>query len=127
MSQASEEAFRKIVKDLPSKVARVYDGIKKADAAINVDVTLKNVAFMMKVEKNVISGRFTDLQDEGLIIDSGLRSGRYTIWQTVDPDHVLDLKNQRIEYKFKKDIVNFSSKWGHRLDSLVMLNLSSYL
>jgi len=126
MSEASRTAFRNIIKELPERIASVYDCIKRIEAT-GIEATLKNVAFMMKVEKNVISGRFTDPQDEGLIIDSGVKVGRYTVWQTVDPDHVLDLRKERADFKFKSDIRNFLHKWENKLDSSVLFNLGSYL
>ena len=126
MSEMSLQAFDRIVKELPERRAKVYDTIKRIEAR-NYKPTIRHIAYYMKCEKNEISGRLTELQDLGLILDTGEVVTRASVYRTTHPNEVNEIIETRQKDKFRNDVANFLKKHGVRLDSAVVFNLSAYL
>lgn len=126
MSEMSRHAFDRIVNELPERRAKVYDTIKRIEAR-NYKPTIRHIAYYMKSEKNEISGRLTELQDLGLIIDTGEVVSRASVYRTTTIDEVPELQSQRQSMKFQNDITNFLKKHRDRLDPSIILGLEFYL
>ena len=124
MTLQSQRAYIDIVNTLPERQKEVFNTLKSLPSYKR---SIQYVCQRLNKEKHQISGRFTELQDQGLIIESMQLNKRYALFDIVNPLSRENVIRHRENTKFANDTRNYLKKWESKLDPTTILNLSQYL
>lgn len=124
MTAHSKQAYIDIVNELPQRRKEVFNAIKSLKW---YDRDIESICKLLNKEKHQISGRLTELQDMGLIIETKQQNKRYAHFDIVNPMVREMVVYHRQKTKFAQDTRNYLNKYQDKLDPTTILNLSQYL
>lgn len=122
-TENSKKAYIQIVNELPRLQSVVFNSIKSIDHKRR---SIPEIESKTNLQYSTVTGRLTELQDKGLIIDSGLSWKGCTVWEISNPMKRECIINERRKGKFISDVRNFLKKYRDELDHHTVTILDAY-